>query len=229
MRQKRIITLLFVIAACFTASVAETYSDLYLQQVGNKAILFSGNGQAKYPFRPENTYFLFGDQFRRGDITYGGICYKDVLLNVDAYLNLLYVKSDTTSFPVLMEMDKVSSFRVDGHRFIRAQDCNLKEGQLKGYVEEMSVTDDCMLLKKTEMVHYETTEGRYVSHHFEEHIYYYLVHDGILDKIRGKATFTKAFPSHKKALSTAWQQLPPFKKSEADEAYKLMFKTATEK
>jgi len=210
-------------------SQADTYADRYLQQTGARAVLFAGNGQARYPFKPENTYFLFGTDFKKGNITYDGIYYSNVLLNVDGYLDQLYAKSDTSSHPVLMVYDKVSSFTANGHKFLHAEDLLPDGSQVTGYVEILMQADSCILLRKTRMIHCETTEGRYVTHYFEPETAYYLMHGRILDKVKGKAVFTKAFPSKKKALNATWQQFSHLKKTNAGEVYLKMLQTAIEK
>jgi len=69
-----------------------------------------------------STYFAYSDRFEKGNLLYRGKWYYDVLLNLDAQRDELYVVDFSRGFPVVVNKNFVDSVFIGaggGHWFVR--------------------------------------------------------------------------------------------------------------
>lgn len=117
--KKLFIGSVFILAMCGTPLGAQEPDEIhaYQQAVKDRAILYRGEQFLPYTFRANGNPFWEKDAFKKGDITFEGKLYHDVLINVDAHAQRVLVQLPSSPFSVTLAPDLVSSFTMDGRRF----------------------------------------------------------------------------------------------------------------
>ena len=117
--KKLFIGSVFILALCCAPLGAQEPDEIhaYQQAVKDRSILYRGEQFLPLTFRANGNQYWENDKFKKGDITFEGNLYRDVLINVDANAQRVLVQLPSNPFSVTLAPDLVSSFTMDGRRF----------------------------------------------------------------------------------------------------------------
>jgi hypothetical protein len=179
----------------------------YIETVFNKSLqpqsrLYNG---VEYQFYNPNiegrAFFNEANVFEQGDIIYDKILFKDVQLmydlNTDQVISMLY--DGFTKFRLIDE--KVSSFELDGHKFIRIpkDSANGTLPKESGFYDKIYSGKVSVLVKRTKVLR-ETSGTKDLKKYFLTRNLYFLKKDGSYFNVNSHKAFLNAFPTRKKDL-----------------------------
>ena len=94
--------------------------DLYHQFMNDEKSLYNGSQYLIYTQTiQEGIPFFETTEFVKGDVTYNGILYENVPLVYDILKEELITRIPTNNYTVMLVNDKVSSFALLNHKFVR--------------------------------------------------------------------------------------------------------------
>ena len=132
---KRIFTIGAVVAGFLLAGIpAAGQSESYQAQARELSNLYRGKQQNAYPFRYNGTPFMDTRTFSTGDILYNGKLYRNVLLNLDAYVMELITRPEMNAAGVMLERSQVAWFTMGQRRFVNLRYMGY-ENAPEGYFE----------------------------------------------------------------------------------------------
>ena len=85
---------------------------------GERSILFRGKESARYSFPANGHPYWIHPDFERGDITFEGNFYHDVLINIDAVAQRALVHLEGRPFAVALAPALTPSFTMGGRQFV---------------------------------------------------------------------------------------------------------------
>lgn len=111
--------------------------DLYMQSVGSSARIFTGaTYTTKYPTVKGSPFFLEATT-KTGNISFGGVLYYEVPLRFDLVTQQVIVSSATQK-DVILPSEKIDSFEIAGHVFLRLQPDSITNAGIKyGFYERL--------------------------------------------------------------------------------------------
>ncbi len=116
-----------------TDSLAVLLLSASLHTAGDHAALYQGRiEQGLNSAQWMSTPYYPDKEFRKGDVSYDGIIYKDVSLRYDAFHQNLVVVAPKRPFVIIPAQDKVDYFVLDDKKFVRMNDayyCLEEEGE----------------------------------------------------------------------------------------------------
>ena len=80
--------------------------------------IFRGKLPAAYPYKYNGTYYWDRKEFQKGDVLYNGRLYKDIYMNVDAYLDELEVRPLDRVSAMTVFRDQVAWFTMGPKTFV---------------------------------------------------------------------------------------------------------------
>ena len=92
--------------------------SIFSKAAGTNSQLFRGKVVNRYAFRYNGTYFWSPSGFEKGDVMYNGKLYRDVSLNIDAYVHELAARIDETTSSIYLDRSQVAWFTKGGDRFV---------------------------------------------------------------------------------------------------------------
>jgi hypothetical protein len=131
---------------CQTA-ISNTIS-IYKNQLGDQSPLYNGSRYSTtgFIFRTGSPYFL-SDSFSRGSVVYDGILFDSLNLLYEDLRELLIVKND--NYLLQLVNQKISSFTISDHSFIRLTADSSSSGIPKTGFYEVLYNGHSQVLKKT--------------------------------------------------------------------------------
>ena len=191
---KRILISCTVVAGFLAAGLpAAGQSENYQRQARELSTLYRGRVQNSYPFRFNGTPFMETRTFSRGDVFYNGKLYRDVLLNLDAYVMELVTKPEQNSAGVMLDRDQVAWFTMGSRKFVNLRYMgwsNAPEGYfelIKDGREPLITLNRKVFRSDTNLRSAEDMDGNYdpelVNYFSKSTVPYTLQADGTLKKL----------------------------------------------
>ncbi len=174
--------------------LVEKYVALYMNAVRNHAIIYNGKESEKYPRVQNNPYFK-GILYTEGQLSYNGVIYPGVYLQLDLCRDELVVLSPDYLFNVVLSPDKVDYAHIHGYHVFPLQSDGLPGCPSSGFYLRL-YSKGCVVLEKQST----TLEIRDREPVFMPSVKYYLRKDDVYYRLRGKRSLLKALGSHKKEL-----------------------------
>lgn len=137
------ITLCLAILLCLGAK-AQSFVNLDIPE--GSASLFRGSLPKSYPFKFNGTYFWSKEGYFNGEVFYNGKRYDNVLLNYDAYQDVLLVCPTDKSTPISVFTDQVAWFTMEGQKYLNLRYLGLNEAP-KGFFEVLRDSQSPLLRK----------------------------------------------------------------------------------
>ncbi len=162
-----------------TSAVCQERSDaseIYLESVKDKAVLYNGPTAFVYPFLYDGTYYVFGERFESNDLYYNGKLYRGVDLNLNAHRGELLIRMYGSVTTVVLNRSLVEWFTLGGRRFVSIGDEEY-EGLPGGYYEAL-YEGSGLVLKRTEKVYGETIRNGRTEYSFSPRVSRHVVSDG---------------------------------------------------
>jgi hypothetical protein len=194
------------VAPCFGQKVADY--NIFMNSAREHATIFSG----EYPMRfghwkqwiPEDgsTFYAYSMDYETGNVIYKGKEYRDMLLNLNASSDELYI-IDPKGGPVVVNKHYVGAFSLGGRQFIHVQN---QDGGLKSGYYQVLYSGTLKLYKKIRKRYYEKTNNtRSMLRGFTLAEEFYLCHNGQWVQVGKKKEVQRLFPNQKYALDQ-WSQ-----------------------
>ena len=176
--------------------------SIYKNQLGDQSPFYNGSRYSPTGliFRTGSPYFI-SDSFRLGSVVYDNILFDSVYLFYEDLRELLVSRSNDNYLLQLINQ-RVSSFIISGHTFIRLTTDSLHSGIPKTGYYEILYPGRSQLLKKTfktiveEPSVYENT----VIRHIEETESYYLRIAGSYQRVKSKSELLMLMRDHQKEI-----------------------------
>jgi len=185
----------------YQTALSNTIS-IYKKQLGDQSPFFNGSRYSPtgFIFRTGSPYFI-SDSFSLGSVVYDDILFDSVYLLYEDMRDLL-VSRNYYDYLLQLVNQRVSSFIISGHRFIRLTADSLNPGIPKTGFYEILYPGHSQLLKKTfktiveEPSVYENT----VIRHIEETENYYIRTGDSYKHVKSKAELLLLLHDHQKEI-----------------------------
>jgi hypothetical protein len=214
--RKLFIGSVFILALCCAPLGAQEPDEIhaYQQAVKDRSILYRGEQFLPYTFRANGNQYWENDTFKKGDITFEGNLYHDVLINVDANAQRVLVQLPSNPFAVTLAPELVSSFTMGGRRFEGVgPDGILPEGiyEIIGEgPERVYKRVDKPVLTSTNYVNGDPIGYNDKNYRSDTHVYFamkrsYFFRDaeGRFTRLKGKRALLRHFPERRAELRKA--------------------------
>ncbi len=185
----------------YQTALANTIS-IYKKQLGDQSPFYNGSRYSPtgYSFRTGSPYFI-SDSFNLGSVVYDDILFDSVNLLYEDMRELL-VARNSNDYLLQLINQRVSSFVIAGHSFIRLTADSLHPGIPKTGYYEILYPGRSQLLKKTfktiieEPSVYENT----IVRHIEETENYFIRIGGTYQRVKSKSELLMLMRDHQKEI-----------------------------
>jgi hypothetical protein len=120
--------------------------------------IFRGKLPATYPYKYNGTYYWDQKTFQKGDVLYNGRFYKDIYMNVDAYLDELEVRPLEKVSAMTVFRDQVAWFTMAGKTFVNLRYLGYTEAP-EGFYEVIRDGETPLLLKVSKQIRFDANGG----------------------------------------------------------------------
>lgn len=204
-----IVSLLLFLSTVMTGQERGDYQN-YMEQAGDASLLYRGREAGKYNFAYNGTYYWDHYGFRKGDLLYNGKWYRDVELNVDAYIDEVILRHSVVM--IVLNKECIERFSVGDNDFIVLHEDLYGVGSGVYQVVHEGKT---LMVKKVrkefvannvnahngDMIGYDDPHWKSnVFAYFTPIVNYYLVKDGKAVKVRNGYSIARQFPEHKRQV-----------------------------
>lgn len=168
--------------------------DEFRKEAGDQAEMFAGKVEPGYPpMIYTNHPYWMSSEFVPGDIQFDGRLYRSVPLRFDAFLQQLVVNTPVKRSNVIVPIDRIEGFVVDGIEYAR------RNGKF------MAILYSSPRMELVEQVHITVKEGlvdNRVQYEFKRSVKYYLLRGGQMLEVDKLKSVMKLFPGLKKELKS---------------------------
>jgi hypothetical protein len=184
----------------FETAISNTIS-IYNQQLGDQSPVYNGSHYVKPPFtfKTGSPYFLSDTFARNSSVVYDDIQFDSLALLYEDLRELLVSKS--TGYLLQLVNQRILSFKISGHKFIRLVSDSLNPGITNTGFYELLYQGRSTVLKKTIKNIVEeanVTEG--VLEHIEVSYQYYIKKNHSYMQVKTKRELFEAFSDHEKDI-----------------------------
>lgn len=174
---------------------------IYKKQLGDQSPLYNGSHYSPigYVFRTGSPYFISGS-FNPGSVVYDDILFDSVYLLYEDLRELLVLRNN--NYLLQLVNQRVSSFIVSGHSFIRLTADSLHAGIPKTGYYEILYPGRSQLLKKTFKVITEepSVDENTVIWHIQKTEGYYIKIAGAYEHVKSKTELLALMHDHQKEI-----------------------------
>lgn len=221
---KRILyILLFVFSPVLIQAQSHERAD-YAGAAGEKSLLYRGRLAPEYNFRFNGHCYAESKEFLPGSVMYNGRLYENVLLNIDAYADLLLARYVMIT---ALARDYVDYTVIGGRRYVNLNYQGRCKDAPTGFCEELYTAGDLGFYSKITkrldsddgyhngedigyydpdyMEYVKTPTGDQKLHRYFYRIQkYYVVKDGRAVQVKSKRAFLKLFDRQTAAALRRW-------------------------
>ena len=172
----------------------------FYKTIGLRARLYNGETVDPYDFvSTTNANFKDTTAYNTGNVTYDGITYNNIPLiyNIDRDLVITHLYNQFAPFSLVS--NKVSSFDIWGHHFIRLESDSLNKLDDAGFYDELYSNKLVLLARRTKSIQQESI-SRGVAKFFVEKTTYYLKKGGLYHEVNSQGKFLDALKDKKKEI-----------------------------
>jgi len=176
--------------------------DLYMDAAGMNSILFRGAFPMRHGIlKPSDgsTFFAYSVNFEPGVLIFCGKPYAEVLLNLNASTDELYV-ANPAKIPILVNRQFVDSFSMGRHQFVHyepEENSPLKEG----YYEVLYAGKVLLYKKIQKQLREDINYGDKVVQKYLLTEVFYVKKNDRWYRVRNKTDLKKLFPEQKKTIN----------------------------
>lgn len=201
-----LILFFFFITGPYKTSHAQDHTSViqyYMKQSGGFSPLYNGKIPPQYLMRHKGTYYLESDTFYRGTLQYNEKRYVDLLLNVNAHTDELYIRMPQYNSSSVLLKEHVESFTLDQMEFIHMVKEKWPGVPQEGYYQILFQGNKISVLKRTlkRMNSSTTVNEMNFSHVFEEDIYYYILQNGVFHTVKRRSSLLRILREKRKELT----------------------------
>lgn len=179
-------------------------------------ILYRGPIALQLPFRYNGSIYAYEDAFSVGELWYNNKHYKDVLLNLDAYRDELYLKQPGGGQPLVLEKELVDRFTLREKVFIHI----LKNTEIKnlpaGFYQVLYTGQDTLFkqIRQKYSSRPADVDSRGVFNFFELNYSYVLIKEGRAHPFKSTGYLKKLYKEKNTSIKKFIRTLPPAVKKE---------------
>jgi len=209
--QVRLFTLFFILPF-ICHSQAQTYSPTPLalsdansyyasQHLANP--LFNGRIHRGFSPAIQNTGFLDSNGWQRGNVVYERKFFSDQPLRFDALSQSLVVKNEA-GFPIALYSERVDSFTMGNHYFIRLEN-KLPAFMPVGFYERLN-EGKAVIYCFRKKVYYEAIQGRELYRAYIPAYKYYILMNGTFTPVQSRGKLMSFLGGNKSAFKRALRE-----------------------
>lgn len=171
----------------------------YYDAFGNQAALYNGTEYIDYKFQTEGHPFFLSNHWSEGTVYFDGMRYPGVLMLYDivdeAVVIALQNTSESLFNKIRIDLDRVQSFSMKGHEFVRlAEDSGAN--MEKGFYDLLYAGDSKVVAKRAK-----TAKKEVALLIYKQHDRFFIKKDGLFHPVKNKASVLKLFKEHKRELA----------------------------
>lgn len=167
---------------------------LFMDASREHSVLYRGTLPMRYGYlmpTDASTFFAYSMDFEQGEVVFRGKRYKNVLLNLNAHKDELYVKDPVNGLPILVNKNFVTSFTMGTHPFICMND---------EYYEQLYAGRLILFKKIQKRVHETINSDDKIVRKYLLLERFYLVKNDQWYQVNTKKELKQLFPEHKKVI-----------------------------
>lgn len=145
--------LFLIISPLFLISQTPDYYKLYMDTTGSNSVLYRGNAPVNYHFKHEGSYYIFDENFQKGEVFFNGRRYTGILINLNSHTDELIVKIPESISTVIANKTFVQKFNF--HRKLFINFSSKKKGAPQAGYYELLYGGRDTLMKKIRKVYIE--------------------------------------------------------------------------
>ena len=169
----------------------------YFKTLGEDAPLYNGSEYASSWQNIAGSPFFGSDSVQKATIVYGSTVYHDIPALYDLVNDEIIIKDNRGNYFIKLVKEKVSSFNLSGHDFIRLGADSSTGFQVEpGFYDRIYKGDISAFAKRRRSIGYTTDEEKINYTILSKTTYYILKADGWF-KITGRASLVAAFRNEK--------------------------------
>lgn len=173
----------------------------YTNALGDEAHVFNGKEYVNY-----DKYFMKGHQFYKsneeqpGAIYYDGYLFAGVPLLYDVVLDQIIISEPTGSLLFKLENNKIATFNVHGHSFIRLVTDSLASSAISTGFYDLLTDSKTRILAKRRKTMFEEATPKGMQGEFTEADKFFIRKNNTYYPVSKKKTLLAVFPNKKKEL-----------------------------
>jgi len=179
----------------------------YKEAVKSQELLYNGSQYVPMEGIMEGHPYFHEEIIEGGQVVFDRILFKDITMRYDIVYDKLivhHVDQEGISELVQLQSEMVTSFNVAGYHFEYIARNDFENLDAGFYIP--LYRGNCILLKKVIKEPRQETENLKVITHFNEKVRYYVVHEGVAYRLRGKRSLLKILNEEKLALKSYIQK-----------------------
>ncbi|PJJ84887.1 hypothetical protein [Mucilaginibacter auburnensis] len=182
-------------SAAYNATLA-----YYTESVGEQSELFSGYEYHEVRVNIGSVFFKDNKEWTMASLVYNGNVYKNVPLLYDAFSDLTVSKRPNGPIKFVIIPEKVSSFHLGSHHFVRISASEVKNATKERFYEELYAGKSSVIAKRSKTRSEILTKDEGLKIAFENDDAIYIKKDGQYMPIKSRGDMLKLFNNKADAL-----------------------------
>jgi len=177
---------------------------IYDKQLSRNTMVYTGRSYFDENSNVQGHQFFMDDYWEQGSVKYDDNRYDSIFLKYDIYRDLLLIENfniDGFLSPIILFKDKIESFELMGHHFVRLERdsmSNLKEG----FYDLMFKGNENQVLVKRRKEIVNSNEINTIREMFTEKDRYYIKKGDIYFQVKKRKSVLKVLSDHKKEVKS---------------------------
>ncbi|HEX5151383.1 MAG TPA: hypothetical protein VFW07_08035 [Parafilimonas sp.] len=181
----------------FDSSFADAVS-VYKKTMGENIHLFNGSEYIDYDHRISGNPFFGSLHFTDGSVVYDDITYTHIQMIYDILNDDVIIKN-YNGIALLLTKEKISSFNVTGHHFVKIMADSAATGLKTGFYDVLYDGTTKLLVKRKKEIT-EKIEMQNLESSFTQHDQYYILKDTVYYPAHDKNAALRALKDRKSEL-----------------------------
>lgn len=194
--KKNIVLILIILSSISGYSQSKTDYEIFINAAQNNSLINNGTVPITYIGIKEGHCFIYTPEFFKGTICYDGKLYYDILLNINAHLDEVYLRHDQTGNISVLSKESISELTIGQRHYI-----NFRKSNMSGFFELLSDGEIC-LYKRVKKIFYENISNRDLIRGFTADINLYVEHNNVIHTVKKPKDIYRMFPEQKREIRT---------------------------
>lgn len=174
--------------------------SLYHENIQKESGLYNGRQYIVYAQTIEDGIpFFETSELTNGNVTYWGVEYKNVPLMFDILKEQLITLVPSTNYLIKLQPEKVSSFEILNHQFIRIVKDSINKNIKPGFYDVLYNGNIALYKKETKTLNEDLSSGKLRNFILEDSAYY-IKKNGVFFEVNNKRSLLDAFQEKKKEV-----------------------------
>jgi hypothetical protein len=190
----------------FVTAAAKNAIRLYNENIQGQTGLYVGS-QYKQPRRTNDEHPFFIDfDWQTGDVDYNGESFLSVPILYDVTRDIVVIEHYYSGDEMVLVNSKVSAFSIGDRKFVHLTGPLFLPGLPNPGFYETLYTGKTQVVARHQKNVEEHIEGRVVEIHFYPKVKYYVLHNGMYERVSGKGGLLKLLGDKKSELRSFIQK-----------------------